>query len=81
MSKTTLGVIFGNRDFFPDHLITTARTDIAELFEREGLGSVMLSDQDSKLGGVETHAEAARCAELFASRAFAGLVAGWLVTS
>ena len=69
MSKTTLGVIFGNRDFFPDHLVTTARADIAELFEREDLGSVMLTDQESKLGGVETHADAAKCAELFARRA------------
>src|SRR5664280_2450287 len=27
MSKTVLGVIVGNRDFFPDHLVTEARRD------------------------------------------------------
>jgi L-fucose isomerase-like protein len=63
--KRTLGVIFGNRDFFPDHLVTSARADAARVFEKEGLGAVMLSEKDSKLGGVETHADAARCAELF----------------
>jgi len=31
MKRTTLGVIFGNRDFFPDHLVTSARADIASL--------------------------------------------------
>jgi len=66
---TTLGVIFGNRDFFPDHLVTRARAEVAELLQREGLGSVQLAEQDSKLGGVETHAEAASCAELFQKRA------------
>ena len=65
MKKTTLGVIFGNRDFFPDHLVTSAQADIASLFEAEDLGAVMLSEEDSKLGGVETHADAARCADLF----------------
>jgi len=66
---TTLGVIFGNRDFFPDHLVTSARADIEALLAEEGLGAVMLSEKDSKLGGVETHADAARCAELFRSHA------------
>jgi L-fucose isomerase-like protein len=66
---TTLGVIFGNRDFFPDHLVTSARADIEELLAHEGLGAVVLSEKDSKLGGVETHADATRCAELFRSRA------------
>ena len=31
--KATLGVIFGNRDFFPDQLVTEARQDIQELFQ------------------------------------------------
>ncbi len=65
MKKTTLGVIFGNRDFFPDHLVTSARADIEKLFAAEGLRAVMLSEKDSKLGGVESHADAARCADLF----------------
>jgi L-fucose isomerase-like protein len=31
-SKPTLGVINGNRDFFPDHLMTKTRKDTAKLF-------------------------------------------------
>lgn len=65
MKRTTLGVIVGNRDFFPDHLVASARADIGKVLDSEGLSGVMLSEKESKLGGVETHAEAARCAELF----------------
>lgn len=63
--KTTLGVIFGNRDFFPDHLVTEARKDISALFDKLGIEPVMLSEKDSKLGGVETFQDARKCAELF----------------
>ncbi|MEZ5327219.1 MAG: L-fucose/L-arabinose isomerase family protein [Verrucomicrobiales bacterium] len=61
----TLGVIYGNRDFFPDQLVTEARADIAALFSKLGITAVQLSDTDSKLGGVETHGDARKCAELF----------------
>ena len=63
--STTLGVIIGNRDFFPDHLITEARNDIQALFSKLGIDAVMLSEQDSKLGGVETYSDARKCADLF----------------
>ena len=61
----TLGVIYGNRDFFPDILVTEARADIAKLFAQLGIKAVQLGETDSKLGGVETHADARKCAELF----------------
>lgn len=60
-----LGVIIGNRDFFPDQLVGDARRDILSLFKEEGLQAVLLEPEQTKLGGVETHAEARRCAELF----------------
>ncbi|EDY82405.1 L-fucose isomerase, C-terminal domain protein [Verrucomicrobiia bacterium DG1235] len=60
-----VGVIFGNRDFFPDKLVTEARADVTELFESLGLKAIMLSEDDTKLGGVETHADARKCADLF----------------
>jgi L-fucose isomerase-like protein len=65
--KTTpvLGVIYGNRDFFPDQLVSEARRDIEQCFARFGIKAIQLSESDSKLGGVETHAEARKCAELF----------------
>jgi L-fucose isomerase-like protein len=64
----TFGVIIGNRDFFPDVLVGEARKDLAKLLEKHGIGSVQLTPEQSKLGGVETHAEARKCAELFATR-------------
>jgi len=63
--KNTLGVIFGNRDFFPDHLVTEARKDISALLKKLDIEGIMLSEEDSKLGGVETYADARKCADLF----------------
>ncbi|UCG84985.1 MAG: fucose isomerase, partial [Gemmatimonadota bacterium] len=63
--NTTLGVIVGNRDFFPDYLVTEARNDVQALFAKLDIGVVMLSEEDSKLGGVGTYADARNCAELF----------------
>jgi L-fucose isomerase-like protein len=60
-----LGVIFGNRDFFPDHLVSEARRDIEAVFGELHIDSVMLAEDQTKLGSVETHAHAVRCAELF----------------
>ncbi len=65
----TLAVLYGNRDFFPDHLITEARADIAALFHENGIKAIQLAETDSKLGGVETHADARKCAELFRNHA------------
>lgn len=66
MTKTaTLGVIIGNRDFFPDSLVEKARLEIVEVFERLGLTPVLLDPEDTKLGGVETYQEARKCADLF----------------
>jgi L-fucose isomerase-like protein len=75
--KQTLGVIIGNRDFFPDKLVAAARIEILSLFEDMGINAVLLSDTDSKLGGVETFAEAQKCAALF--RRHADLIDGILV--
>lgn len=66
---STLGVIIGNRDFFPDKLVAEARTEILDLFKKLNITPVLLSDADSKLGGVETFAEAQKCANLFKQHA------------
>jgi L-fucose isomerase-like protein len=65
MARATLGVIVGNRDFFPDALVTEARADILALFAEMDLEAVIVDDQATKLGGVETRAEAKVCGELF----------------
>ena len=62
--KTCLGVIFGNRDFFPDHLVNEARKDILSLFKDKGIEGIMLGENDTKLGSVVTYDHAKACAEL-----------------
>src|SRR6478752_2160957 len=61
----TLGIIYGNRDFFPDPLVAEARRDLQQLCEKRGLRALQLTETDSKLGGVETYADARKCADLF----------------
>jgi L-fucose isomerase-like protein len=60
-----LGVVFGNRDFFPDRLVPDARADVTRVFAELGLEAVMLEPSVTKLGGVETFADARKCADLF----------------
>jgi L-fucose isomerase-like protein len=73
----TLGVIVGNRDFFPDSLIAGARKQVTALFAEMGIGAVMVDEQTTKLGAVETYADAMKCASLF--RAHAEKIDGILV--
>ena len=61
----SLGVLFGNRDFFPDKLVSEARADFTKLFAELGIDVIMLDPADTKLGGVETHNDARKCADLF----------------
>ena len=74
----TLAVIIGNRDFFPDRLVTEARNDVLQLCQEIGVEPVMVSETDTKLGSVETWSHAKRCAELF--RANRDRIDGVLVT-
>ena len=76
-TNTTLGVIIGNRDFFPDKLVASARTEVLDLFKKMGITPVILDSNETKLGGVETFAEAQKCANLF--KANAGVIDGVLV--
>lgn len=61
----TLAVIIGNRDFFPDALVTEARRDLLALFERLEIQVVMLDEAVTKLGAVETWEHAKACGDLF----------------
>jgi L-fucose isomerase-like protein len=65
MARMTLGVIVGNRDFFPDVLVGEARRDLLKLFGELEIDAVLLDEQATKLGAVETWDHAKRCAELF----------------
>jgi L-fucose isomerase-like protein len=60
-----LGVILGNRDFFPDALITEARRDLSTLFAALNITPVWLSPGETKLGDVQSWNDAVKCADLF----------------
>jgi len=68
MRKATLAVIIGNRDFFPDRLVSEARDDILSLFKEMNIEPIILAENDTKLGGVETWEDAKKCAALFKAR-------------
>src|ERR1700722_12607031 len=76
--KMTMGVIVGNRGFFPAHLAETGRKEMMRVLENAGIDVVVLGPEQSKHGAVETYEEAKRCAELFKSKADA--IDGVIVT-
>lgn len=63
--KTCLAVLVGNRDFFPDHLVTEGRADILAVLKEFDIEPVILAENATKLGAVETWAHAKECADLF----------------
>jgi L-fucose isomerase-like protein len=65
MAKTTLGVIVGNRGFFPKHLCDTGRAEVLRVLADEGIEAVALGAEDTPHGSVETLQEAEKCAALF----------------
>jgi L-fucose isomerase-like protein len=74
----TLGVIVGNRGFFPDHLCELGRKEILKTLEKLNISPVILPVAATKFGSVESLADAEKCAELF--RQNAGKICGILVT-
>ncbi len=62
---TTLGVIIGNRGFFPAILARDGREEILRTLEQQGYKSICLTPQETKYGSVETLQDARKCADLF----------------
>src|SRR5213595_2939637 len=67
--KITMGVIVGNRGFFPDHLAKSGREEMIRVLESANVDVVVLGPEQSKYGVIETYEEAKRCADLFKSKA------------
>ncbi len=63
--RMTMGLIVGNRGFFPDHLAKSGRGEMLRALESAGMDVVALTPEQSKHGAVETRDESKRCAELF----------------
>jgi L-fucose isomerase-like protein len=67
--KMTMGIIVGNRGFFPDHLAKTGRDEMIQALQKAAIDPVVLAPEQSKHGAVETYDDAKRCADLFKSKA------------
>jgi len=65
MKPLTLGVIVGNRGFFPGHLCEEGRKIILNVLKKEGIEAILLDAQATKYGSVETLEDAQKCADLF----------------
>jgi L-fucose isomerase-like protein len=63
--KMTMGLIVGNRGFFPDLLAKSGREEILAALASAGMDVVALTPEESKYGAVETREESRRCADLF----------------
>ncbi|ODS36540.1 MAG: fucose isomerase [Candidatus Altiarchaeales archaeon WOR_SM1_79] len=62
---TTLGVIVGNRGFFPSELCEGGRQTILKILEEDGFKAIGLRPEDTSYGSVETFQDAKKCAALF----------------
>jgi L-fucose isomerase-like protein len=60
-----LGLIVGNRGFFPDHLAATGRQEMISVMQQAGIEVITVTPEETKFGAVETFQEAKRCADLF----------------
>jgi L-fucose isomerase-like protein len=63
--KMTMGVIVGNRGFFPGHLAKSGREEMLRALESAGMDAVALTPEESKYGAVESREDTRRCADLF----------------
>ena len=63
--KMTMGLIVGNRGFFPDHLAKSGREEMIRVLEAANIDVLALTPEQSKYGAVETREESKRCADLF----------------
>ena len=67
--QMTMGVIVGNRGFFPSHLATSGRLEMIAALEAAGIKPVVLTPEETAHGAVETYEDAKKCAALFQKHA------------
>src|SRR5947207_9929479 len=65
IKRMTMGLIVGNRGFFPDHLAKSGREEMLRALASAGMDVVALTPDQSKYGAVETREESKRSAALF----------------
>lgn len=65
IKPVTLGVLVGNRGFFPAHLAESGRKTILKVLEQEGIQAVCLTPEDTRYGAVFSLEDSQKCANLF----------------
>jgi L-fucose isomerase-like protein len=78
LNPVTLGVIVGNRGFFPSHLCDSGRKTVLSVLEQEGIKSICLTPEDTSYGAVFSLEDSRKCADLF--KAHRNEIDGVLVT-
>jgi len=63
--QMTMGVVVGNRGFFPSHLATSGRLEMIAALEAAGIKAIVLTPEETAHGAVETYEDAKKCAALF----------------
>ena len=61
----TLGVIVGNRGFFPAHLAESGRETMLQVLADAGINAIITDAGDTNVGAIESLAEARLCADVF----------------
>jgi L-fucose isomerase-like protein len=65
MKPVTLGLVVGNRGFFPAHLCEKGRAVILDVLAKAGFEIVALDPKKTKYGSIESLNDARKCADLF----------------
>ena len=65
MKTVTLGLIVGNRGFFPSHLCEAGRAEMLQLLDEMGFNVITLTPEQTTYGSIESLSDARQCAELF----------------
>jgi len=73
-----MGVVVGNRGFFPSHLATSGRLEMIAALEAAGIKPIVLTPEETAHGAVETYEDAKKCAALF--KAHAAEIDGIIIT-
>ena len=63
-TPVTLGLIVGNRGFFPAHLCDAGRAEVLKTLEQQGFKVVALPTDATRFGAIESLEDARKCADL-----------------
>jgi L-fucose isomerase-like protein len=65
MKKQTMGVIVGNRGFFPGYLSENGRATMLKVLEEEGFNTIAVTPEETQWGSVESLSDSQKLADLF----------------